>query len=152
MLMLGIDISMVALALAGAGEPRVSEEQARILFADYQEKGRTFDPGEADLHCENGNILMYREDASGAVKKIEGAAAGYKRILRESVSEAKLAGDYSEYSGVTYHSVGANVRIDATRYSVLRKYKSPASFLVGMCDAGGIGILEMTIYSKPPQE
>ena len=142
-------LALLTMAAAPISDTRISKADARHVFMQFQEKGRLFDPAEADLHCENGAIRMYREDASGAVKKSEGPAAPYKQILREGVQEARRANDYSKFSKVTYHPDGDNIRIESTRYSVLRKYKSPATFLIGKCASGEIGILLMIIHLKP---
>ncbi len=62
---------------------------------------------------------------------------------------AKERGDYSTYSDISFKLEGANVRVTATRFSVLKKYKSPLSLLVGPTPAGDWRILEELSESRP---
>ena len=62
---------------------------------------------------------------------------------------AKAKGDYSIYSNVTFSEEGQNVRVKATRYSVLKKYSSPLSILIGPNEQGQWLILEELGESQP---
>ena len=62
---------------------------------------------------------------------------------------AKARGDLNTYSEVRVAAEGANVRITAARYSVLKGYTSPISFLVGECEGLGLAILEEVSESRP---
>jgi hypothetical protein len=152
MLMLGFPVAFVALALSAGDVPGLTEQQARVFFEDYVAKSRSSDPREADLYCDEGEVEHFREDASGNVARISGSASIFKQVIRESAAQAHVAGDYSDFSGATYQSEAGGIRITAVRYSALGKYASPATFLVGDCERGGIGILEMTFHSRALQE
>ena len=147
-MMLVFRVALLILTVASGQEIGVTRTEAVEFFAQYQKLGRDSDSKEADLYCENGTIHMFREDLAGNVKVLKGSAALFKKLIRESAAEAKQSGDYSEYSNVSYHDVEGNVRIDTTRYSVLRKYKSPEVLIIGKCETGELGILEMTVHSK----
>jgi len=147
-----VPASVLALALFAGEEAGTSEQEARTFFADYMAKSRASDPAEADLYCDEGNIEMLREEASGEVTRSIGSAPLLKRIVRDSAAEAKAAGDYSEFSRIEYQRAGETIKISAVRYSALRKYESPATFVVGMCENGSIGILEMVFYSKAARQ
>jgi hypothetical protein len=43
---------------------------------------------------------------------------------------------------VSYASEEGKTRITATRFSMMKKYSSPISLLVGPCTSGTIGIIE----------
>lgn len=149
MLVLGISLFAFSAVQTADEMSPVSEAQARELFAEYDKRGLASDPAEADVHCEDGRIIMFQEDESGHVRRLEGSAARYKEILRASAAEARQAGDYSTLSDVTFHRAGSGIRVEATRYSMARKYESPATFLISHCGTGEIGIMEMTVHTKP---
>jgi len=65
------------------------------------------------------------------------------------VHRAKAAGDFSNYSRITYSIEGETVRINSTRFGVLKKYSSPMSILVGACNGGDWAILEELSESQP---
>lgn len=142
-----IEIALTAM-LAAQSEAPVTIEAARRFFGAHQEQLRAFDHRVADAYCDEGTIRLYREGADGLVRPVFGPAPPWKRILRESMAEAKRQNDYSEFSKITLHEEGDVIRIESTRYSVLRKYESPSTHRVGRCRNGQIGILEMTFRTK----
>jgi hypothetical protein len=63
--------------------------------------------------------------------------------------QAKAAGDSSSYSDVKFIPDGERVRIEATRYSELKKYSSPFALLVGPGENGTWQIFEEVGESRP---
>lgn len=128
-----------------ANEPGNAEK----VFAEYQSLERQFDPAAADLYCDTALIRNVRIYPGGKERTMELPAPKYKEMIRAAMPVAKASGDYSTYSKIAYVPEGRNVRITATRYSVLKNYSSPISLLVGKCDNGRTGLLEEISQSQP---
>jgi len=137
------------LAVAGATPAKQPESPAQVVFDKYQSLERSFDPALADLYCDSALIRNTRKYPNSQTRTIEIPAAKYKELIRTSLPVAKTSGDYSTYSNVVFAPAGSNVRITATRYSVLKKYSSPMSLLVGSCRGSGWGVLEEIGVSQP---
>ena len=76
-------------------------------------------------------------------------ALTYKSLIRQVMPQAKQAGDLSTYTDVKFIPDGERVRIEATRYSDLKKYSSPFVLVVGPADNGQWLILEEIGESRP---
>jgi hypothetical protein len=117
---------------------------ARAFFERYVRLEHAFDPAQADLYADDAKIFNKRIYPGGKVASIPIAALRYKNLIRTTMADAKAKGDISNYSDETYTLEGNMVRIKATRYSVLKKYSSPLSQLVGP-DANGVWVIHEEI-------
>ena len=140
-------LSLLVVGCASATQKESS--QAHKVFDQYQALEHSFDPKLADLYCDTALIRNTRKYPTGQTRTIEIPADKYKELIRTSLPIARDSGDVSTYSDVTYSPDGSNVRITATRYSVLKKYSSPMSLLVGSCSGGDWGVLEEIGESQP---
>jgi len=151
-LLLLISILLVSCALpAGAAAPPAEQriEKARALFKSYVDLGRAYAPKLANLYADSALIRNTRRYPTGQVREVTIPAPQYKTLLRETMDLAKLRGDVSTYSDVTYASEGDGVRIRATRFSELKKYSSPISILVRPDSTGSWRIFEEISESRP---
>lgn len=128
--------------------PALAQGNAEAVFAKYKSMERAFDPDVADLYCDSALIRNVRTYPDGQVRTLELPAPKYKQLIRSVMPVAQARGDANTYSNVTFSSEGAHTRINASRYSELKKYTSPISLLVGQC-GDGFGILEEISQSKP---
>ena len=117
---------------------------ARAFFERYVRLEHNFDPAQADLYADDAKIFNKRIYPGGKVASIPVAALLYKNLIRRTMADSKAKGDISNYSDETYTLEGNMVRIKATRYSVLKKYSSPLSQLVGP-DANGVWVIHEEI-------
>ena len=122
--------------------------KAKALFARYVQLEHAFDPAMADLYTDDAKILNKRIYSDGKVTPLQIPALRYKHVIREGMADAKVKGDISNYSNESYTQEGDKVRIKVTRYSVLKKYSSPMSLLVGPDAQGKWVILEETSESR----
>lgn len=131
--------------------PVLADEMSdsKKLFAKYQSLERAFDPAAADLYCDTALIRNVRIYPGGKERTLELPAKKYKDLIRTAMPLARASGDYNTYSKISYSAEGKSVRIVATRYSVLKKYSSPISLLVGKCNNGQTGVLEEISESRP---
>jgi hypothetical protein len=116
--------------------------KAKALFARYVQLEHAFDPAQADLYADNAVIVNTRIYPDGKTNRLQIPALRYKKVIRDGMKDARLKGDISNYSNETYTQEGDKVRIKVTRYSVLKKYSSPMSQLVGPDATGKWMILE----------
>ncbi len=142
-------VAFIAGFLIGAPALAQMNGPAETIFARYQTLERSFDPAVADLYCDTALIRNIRTYPNGQQRTLDLPATNYKAAIRAAMPLAKARGDYSTYSGVTFDPDGANVRIRATRYSMIKKYSSPISLLVGPCNGGAWAILEELSESQP---
>lgn len=122
--------------------------KAKAFFARYVQLEHAFDPAMADLYADNAVILNKRIYPNGKTTSLQIPALRYKHVLRTTMNDAKLKGDISTYSNESYTPEGDKVRIKVTRYSVLKKYSSPMSQLVGPDAKGNWVIYEETSESR----
>jgi hypothetical protein len=141
--------ALVLLVTAGATLAKQPQAPASVIFDKYQSLEHSFDPALADLYCDGALIRNSRKYPNGQIRTIEIPAAKYKELIRAALPLAKASGDFSTYSHVSFEPEGSNVRVTATRYSVLKRYSSPMSLLVGSCGASGWGVLEEIGESQP---
>lgn len=132
---------------AKAGDPKL--QQARTLFESHIRLSHAFDSKVADLYSDQAVIRNRRVYSAERVRETEMPGAQYKQLMRTVMPLAKLRGDYSTYSQVSYAPEGDGVRIRATRFSKLKKYSSPFSMLVKPTDGGPWRIVEEISESRP---
>ena len=111
-------------------------DAAKQLFAQYVALERAYDPSVADLYAEDALIKIRRKPPMGDPQDVIIPAPKYKTQLRELAPVAKVRGDRSTYSGVTYTPEGEFVRINASRVSEPGKHASPINLLVGRSPGG----------------
>jgi hypothetical protein len=126
-----------------------SIDRAQDVFAQYGKREAAFDSAVADLYSDTALIKNKRTYPTGQVREVTFPAAQYKFLIRSAMPLAKAKGDYSTYSNVTFSEEGQNIRVKATRYSVLKKYSSPLSLLIGSNGQGQWLILEELGESQP---
>lgn len=105
-------------------------DDARAVFERYEQLERSFDPAAADLYADDAVIKNKRTYPNGQVRELVMPAPQYKALIRQAMPVAKDRGDTSSYSEVIFKVEGVGIRILATRFSNLKKYSSPISFLV----------------------
>jgi len=125
-----------------------TKTQAQNIFDQYQAKERAFDPTVADLYCDTAVIQNTRTYPTGEQRSMSFPAPKYKELIGSAMPLAKANGDYSTYSNVRFTQETGGTRISADRYSVLKKYSSPISILVGSCN-GQPAIVEELSQSQP---
>jgi hypothetical protein len=141
--------TVTLLVVSCAAFAKQPQSPAQAIFDKYQLLEHSFDPALADLYCDSALIRNTRRYPNGHARTIEIPAGKYKQLIRASLPAARASGDYSSYSNVSFVPEGPNVRVIATRYSVLKKYSSPMSLLVGSCGGTGWGVLEEIGESQP---
>jgi hypothetical protein len=123
--------------------------QAHRLFDRYVALGAAYDEAVADLYSDSAFIKNTRRYPDGQSRSMTMPALTYKSLIRQVMPQAKAAGDLSTYSDVKYIPDGERVRIEATRYSELKKYSSPFVLLVGPGENGTWMIFEEIGESQP---
>lgn len=125
------------------------ETKARAVFDDYVRLGEAFDPALADLYADTAKISNRRVFPDDTTREMAMPASSYKTLLRRVMPVAKEQNDVSRYSDVHYTVEGDNVRITATRYSVMKDYSAPHTLLVGPDTDGTWRVLEESGESRP---
>lgn len=126
--------SLAITMLAWAQDSNI--DAAKQLFAQYAALENAFDPGVADLYADEAFIKKTRSMPMGEPQDVTVPALKYKTLLRQNIPMAKARGDRSTYSNVTYTPEGEFVRIDALRFSELKKLTTPISLVVGRSPGG----------------
>ena len=103
---------------------------AEELFKLYVARSNAFDERLADLYADEAKIRILRGNPNGQAQKISFTGKEWKKMLRRVMPLAKKRGDTDKFSDVTYKNTEDGVCIKATRYSDLKKYSSPISWLV----------------------
>jgi hypothetical protein len=124
-------------------------DDARSLFASYVARSDQFDESLADLYSDSAVIKVRRRYADGQVRLLEVSGVNYKKLVRAAIPVARSRNDKSAFSEIGYTLEGPNVRITATRYSVLKQYSSPYSMLCGPSPDGAWLILEELLETVP---
>lgn len=125
------------------------EAKALALFEEFVRLGETFDPALADLYADTAKVTNRRVFPDGTSREMAMPAPSYKSLLRSVMPVARERNDVSRYSEVRYTIEGDNVRIRATRYSVMKDYSAPHSLLVGPDTDGTWRVLEESGESRP---
>jgi hypothetical protein len=126
-----------------------SIDEAKSVFDRYILLEHAFDPTTADLYADDALIKNKRIYPSGQVRVLTMPALQYKTLIRQAMPLAKVRGDTSSYSQITYTEEGTGVRILAMRFSNLKKYSSPLSILVAPDQSGRWLIREELSESQP---
>ena len=147
---LGLTLALLLFAPAGSAEDLSPRGQAEALFEEYQRRAAAFDPKVADLYWDQArivNVRKYPGDLPDRALNLVGFQ--YKAKIHELMPTAKARGDYSTYSDISYSTEGSRIRIRCTRFSLLKKYSSPYSMLVGPDENGSWRIFEELSESRP---
>jgi hypothetical protein len=131
------------LALAQSpGETKNSNiAEAEALLKRFVALSDAFDSSVADLYSDSA-VIKTKRTSGGVTKELSLPAARYKDLIRSAMPVAKARGDRDTLSKCSFRPEGQGVRILCNRYSELKKYDSPLSFLVGAGPAGGWLIFE----------
>ena len=142
-------VLVVAGVLAALASTQASEDAARRLFEQYVALGHAYDPGIADLYADDALIKNTRTYPTGEVRELTIPAPKYKALIRQALPVARARGDRSTFSDVSYAAEGSRVRIRASRFSELKKYRSPITLRVGPSPTGKWLIYEEVSESRP---
>ena len=157
-LLLALFVANVAIVSVHAAKPAdmsatpqesPQESKARAVFEEFVQLGEAFDLALVDLYADTAKISNRRVFPDGTSREMDMPAASYKPLLRRVMPVAKEQNDVSRYSDVRYTVEGGNVRITATRYSVMKDYSAPHSLLVGPDADGTWRVLEESGESRP---
>ena len=135
--------------LAALAPTQASEDAARRLFEQYVALGHAYDPGIAELYADDAFIKNTRTYPTGEVRELTIPAPKYKALIRQALPVARARGDRSTFFDVSYAAEGSRVRIRASRFSELKKYRSPITLLVGPSPTGKWLIYEEVSKSRP---
>jgi hypothetical protein len=124
-------------------------KSAQALWDAYLDFGTGFDSAIADLYADSAIIRNTRRYPDGRTQVLRMSGEEYKALIRRAMPIARARGDMDVYSNVQLQEVGDRVRITATRYSTLKKYRAPHQLIVGNTGDGGWKILEETGESRP---
>lgn len=141
--------TFTAVARAAQEDKGARIAKAKELFERYVRLEQTFDSTAADLYSDEAVIRNKRTYPTGQIRELTMPAPKYKELIRAAMPLAKQRGDTNTYTDVTYTLEGNGVRIDADRYSDLKKYHSPISLLVKPSDSGVLLIYEEISESQP---
>lgn len=146
--------AVAALALAFAAvlvhaNPRDPVAAATELFQKYVAFGESYDARLVELYADDATVRNRRVLPTGESREMALSGAQYKQLMAAALPMAKARGDRSTYSEVTYAQEGNGVRIKATRYSELKRYSSPVSWLVRPGPDGNWRIVEESSESRP---
>jgi hypothetical protein len=130
-------------------DQRPQPRSAEKLWTEFVELGLAFDPALADLYADDAVIRMTRRYPGGRLKTLSWSGADYKPLIRRAMPIARNRGDIDIYSQVTFQAVGDGVRIQATRYSTLKKYRAPHELTVAAGPDGVWRIVEERGESRP---
>ncbi|MEP6925877.1 MAG: thermonuclease family protein [Pyrinomonadaceae bacterium] len=122
---------------------------AQKFFEQCNERGKNFDISVVDCYSDKAIIQNTRRYPNGQTQTLKFPTAEFKKLIVEIMPVAKAKGDYNTYSNVTYTTEGKRIRINATRYSEMKKYYSPISVLVGQDPSGSWRIYEEISESQP---
>ena len=143
-------LAALLFALPITAREATPRERAQALFEEYQSRAEAFDLRLVDLYDDGARIVNVRTYPGGAPDRaLHLTGLQYKAKLLELMPRAKARGDYSTYSDVSYAAEGDRVRVRCTRFSVLKKYRSPYSILVGPDADGNWRIFEELSESRP---
>jgi hypothetical protein len=153
-LLLGLFVLLLAAPFAAAQETVAPPEMvtgAQRLLDKYIALEHAFDPAIADLYAPGATIRTKRTYPTGEVRELTIPVNQYKELIRQMMPIARASGDISRYSACAYTEgdTRARVRVRCTRYSVLKDYSSPVSFLVGPSRGGEWLIFEELSESQP---
>jgi hypothetical protein len=137
----------VVLGASGV-EAATPVDSARQLFDKYQSLETSFDPAIVDLYADSAKIRNKHTMSNGQARNLSLPAPTYKALIRRSMPQSKAINDRSTYSNVSYRQEGKNVRITATRFSLLKKDSTPISWVVGPTKNGKWQILEEMSESR----
>jgi hypothetical protein len=128
--------------------PSAAVTNAQRLLERYIALEHAFDPAIADLYSDDAVIRTRRISPTGEIRDLTIPIGQYRELIRQMMPVAKAAGDISQYSNCVYTSEGERMRVRCARYSELKKYASPVSFLLGPDPAGEWRVFEELSESR----
>jgi hypothetical protein len=134
-------------APVGAAQASQAVDAQRFL-EKYIALEHAFDPAIADLYGADAVIRTRRIYPTGEIRDLTIPVAQYKELIRQMMPVARAARDISQYSNCSYMPESGRVRVRCTRYSELKQYASPVSFLVGPDASGEWRVFEESSESR----
>jgi hypothetical protein len=122
---------------------------ARETFERYKALEAAFDSNIAALYSDNAVIKNKQTYPTGQVREMTVPAPKYKELIRMAMPLARMKGDYSTYTEVTFSAEDHSVRMNSKRFSVLKKYTSNFSILFSPDKSGQWQIVEELSESQP---
>ena len=123
---------------------------AKAVIERYVALQGAFDPAAADLILDEATITNLRHTPTGQSRKMTLSGVEYKDLLRSAMPLARARDDRSYYSDFNYEAqTSRRVRVRAERYSLLKEYASPISWIVVEEDNGAWMIAEEHSESRP---
>lgn len=123
--------------------------QARTMFEKFVALSHRYDPSVTAFYRDDARIVAYRTYPFGKERRMTMRGDQYKDAIRALLPLARMRGDRSEFSDITYSAEGSGVRIRATRHSLLKNYQAPHSLLVAPDGSGAWRIVEEITRTRP---
>ena len=121
---------------------------ARKLFNDYKTYSENFDLQLINLYFDDASIEMIRVYQNNESKVLHINGGQLKTLLTQVLPTAKTKGDIDKFYNEKYTILDElTVKIDCTRYSVLREYESPHVMIIKLTENRNFKI----IYEKVVQ-
>lgn len=111
-------------------EAQQDTKQAKEFFKKFSTLEAAFDSAVLNLYADQAILCNRRRYPNDATKAFTFSGKQYKDLVRRVLPLAKARGDKNRYSEIKYTAEKTGVRIMAKRYSLLKKYTSPISYLV----------------------
>ena len=140
---------IVAISSGPVAAQVAAPSSAQELWDDFVELGTGFDPALADLYADDAVINLTRRYPDGRTRTLQLTGKEYKPMVRQAMPIARNRGDLDVYSNVKFENLGDQIRITATRYGTLKKYRAPHELIVGDVGSSGWKILKETGESGP---
>ncbi|MCG8545422.1 MAG: hypothetical protein MJE12_14585 [Alphaproteobacteria bacterium] len=135
------------IAADNAADARIQE--AKALFQKFTRLSGQFDPAVAELYADDAQVVAHRRYPTGRTRPIQIAGRQLKAMIRHVMPVARMRNDRNTYADVDYAAEGTAVRINSTRYSVLKQYSRPHTLLVRPDADGNWRIYEETMHTRP---
>ena len=148
-LSLGLPFALVLSATTQASGEAQALAAAKQLFERFVALADAFDERYVDLYADTAVIRNRRVYPTGQTRTMTVSGSDYKAMIRKVMLFAKLRGDRSTYSDVSYVVEGRRVRIVATRFSELKRYSSAYELVVAPSASGEWLIVEEHSESRP---
>ena len=127
----------------------ITAKSPEELFNKIQTLGKNFDASLASLYSDEAIIENKRTYPTGQEKVMKLTGKQYKALIKKVMPLAKARGDISTYSDIKFEKNDDTVKVTATRYSELKKYKSPYECILKKGKNGNWLIIKELSVSKP---
>lgn len=143
-----LQIFLLLLLMMG-GAVAAPVDDVRLLWDTYVKLERAFDPAVADLYSDRAVCTNTRRYPDGTSKLMTMSGSDIKKLIVQVAPISKQKGDANTYSNVDITPMaGGRYKISATRFSLMKKYSSPMTWIVGQ-EFGKWVILEEHSESRP---